>query len=68
MEQGQQPQQPAMEQGQQPQQPQQQNSSNEDPANASIIDEGQSENQLSNNLTNTEQKEKKHDLISEEDA
>ena len=50
------------------QQPQQQNSSNEDPANASIIDEGQSENQLSNNLTNTEQKEKKHDLISEEDA
>jgi exosome complex component RRP4 len=50
------------------QQPQQQNSSNEDPANASIIDEGQSENQLSNNLTNTEQKEKKHDLISEEGA
>ena len=50
------------------QQPQQQNSLNEDPSNASIIDEGQSENQLSNNLTNTEQKEKKHDLISEEDA
>ncbi len=72
----QQPQQPTTEPEQQPQQPttepeqqpQQQNSSNEDPSNASIIDEGQSESQLSNNLINTEQKEKKHDLISEEDA
>ena len=72
----QQPQQPTTEPEQQPQQPttepeqqpQQQNSSNEDPTNASIIDEGQSESQLSNNLINTEQKEKKHDLISEEDA
>ena len=78
MEPEQQPQQqPAMEPEQQPQQqpatepeqqPQQQNSLNEDPSNASIIDEGQSESQLSSNLTNTEQKEKKHDLISEEDA
>lgn len=65
-EQQQQPQQqPAMEPEQQPQQ---QNSLNEDPSNASIIDEGQSESQLSSNLINTEQKEKKHDLISEEDA
>ena len=78
MEPEQQPQQqPAMEPEQQPQQqpamepeqqPQQQNSLNEDPSNASIIDEGQSESQLSSNLINTEQKEKKHDLISEEDA
>jgi hypothetical protein len=67
--------QPAVEEQQQPtmepqpaveEQPQQ-NSSGADPENASKIDEEQSENQLSNNLTNTDQKEKKHDMIGEED-
>jgi len=64
-------QQPAVEQQQQEptmeQQPQQ-NSSGADPENTSKIDEEQSENQLSNNLTNTDQNEKKHDMIGEEDA
>jgi hypothetical protein len=62
-------QQPTMEQQQPTMEPQpQQNSSGADPENTSKIDEEQSENQLSNNLTNTDQKEKKHDMIGEEDA
>jgi hypothetical protein len=40
----------------------QQNPPDADPENSSKIDEEQSENQLSNNLTNTDQKEKKQDM------